>query len=107
MNGKIYMHNLVRVAKQDGTPDLSIALTENTVLKRWAIWISGDPTENLSGASDYRIWQSIYRTILGTNISGVTQQSIISRIVEELTAKSNLRGQSQPELISTLSDFYG
>lgn len=105
MNGKLYMRNLVGVAQVDGTPDLSVALTENTVLKRWAEWITNDPV-NLSGASDYRIWQEIYFILTGDRISGVSQQNIVARIVENITGETNLRGMSQPELISTLFDLY-
>jgi len=107
MNGKLYMHNLVKVAQADGTQNVSVALTENTVLKRWAEWITNDPV-NLSGAGDYRIWQELYFIIIGDRINnGLQQQTIVAKIVENRTGETNLRGMSQPELISTLADFYG
>ena len=104
MNGKLYIHNLVKIAESDGTPNLSIALTENTILKRWAQWITDDPDLNLSGASDYRIWQEIYFVYIGSRISGVTQQSIIARIAENFLGDHNLRGFNQPEIVSIIAD---
>lgn len=103
MNGKLYMHNLVKVAQQDGTPDLSIAMTENTVLARWASWILG---EQITGP-DYRLWQSIYETFHGSPINGVPQQRIVADIVFELSGIGPSYGLDQPELISNLADFYG
>lgn len=103
MNGNLYMHNLVKVAQQDGTPDLSIALTENIVLRRWASWIAG---ESVNG-SDYTLWKSIYLTFLGNPIDGVPQQRIVADIVASIMGINPEYGLNQPELISNLADFYG